>query len=169
MSASSKPPVTTTRFSAAELDMLSKTADALSAYLGKAVLAEVGVSDEGFEWVTFGLILNVGEQADAEAIHVQMGGAGARLLGNRIGFPENDETVYDCLYLWAVEISDSPDERYVKLDQTGEPAAWSDTLVEVLPFALADDPNEIDVADEDDEDDDDEPPTLIHPASPHRH
>ncbi|KAG1241936.1 hypothetical protein G6F65_023268 [Rhizopus arrhizus] len=52
MSASATPPASVTHFSASELDMLAKTADALSAYLGKPVLAEVILGDEGTEWKT---------------------------------------------------------------------------------------------------------------------
>ena len=50
MSASATPPASLTRFSSAELDMLAKTADALSAFLGKPVLAEVVLGEEGTEW-----------------------------------------------------------------------------------------------------------------------
>src|SRR5690606_474414 len=47
MSASAQPPASPARFSTQELDMLARTADALSAYLGKPVLAEVMQGDEG--------------------------------------------------------------------------------------------------------------------------
>ena len=171
MSASAQPPESLSRFSTAELDMLAKTADALSAYLGKPVLAEVGTTDEALEWVTFGIPLDAQDEQDEAAIHVQMGGAQARLLGNRGGLALEDESVYDCLYLWAVEISGVEGERFVKLDQDGEASAWSDSLVDVLPFALVDDPALLDDDDEDEDDEDggDEPPTLVHPPSPHRH
>ena len=183
MSASSRPPETLARFSENELAMLAKTADAMSAYMGKPVLAEVGVSDTGLEWVTFGSPLDVSDEEDEAAIHVQMGGAQARLLGNRGGLSLTDDAVYDCLYLWAVEIVDTEGERFVKLDQDGEESAWSDTLQDVLPFALVDDApsaavlageDSDDEDDEDEDEDDDEddridPPTIIHPASPHRH
>ena len=182
MSASSLPPQTLARFSENELAMLAKTADAMSAYMGKPVLAEVGVSDAGLEWVTFGVPLDVSDEQDEEAIHVQMGGAQARLLGNRGGLSLTDDAQYDCLYLWAVEIVATEGERFVKLDQDGEESAWSDTLQDVLPFALVDDTPSADVLgaaddnDDDDEEDDDEdddddfiPPPHIHPASPHRH
>lgn len=180
MSASALPPDSLSRFSEPELAMLAKTADAMSAYLGKPILAEVGVSDGGLEWVTFGMPLDVSDDSDEEAIHVQMGGPQARLLGNRGGLPLLEDAVYDCLYLWAIEIAGTEGERFVKLDQDGEAAAWSDTLTDVLPFVLeddaaqdddllsADDAQEDDDEDEDD-DDDFEPPPLIHPASPHRH
>lgn len=88
MSASAQPPASLTHFSPAELDMLAKTADALSAYLGKPVLAEVALGDEGTEWVTFGVALDTdADETDDAAPHVQMGGAGARLLGGRGGLP----------------------------------------------------------------------------------
>jgi len=182
MSASSLPSQSLARFSESELEMLAKTADAMSAYMGKPVLAEVGVSDTGLEWVAFGVPLDVSDEQDEDAIHVQMGGAQARLLGNRGGLPISDDTQYDCLYLWAVEIVGTEGERFVKLDHEGETAAWSDTLQDVLPFDLAEDAPAPDMlgnaeGDEDEDDDDDDAdddgefvaPHLIHPPSPHRH
>lgn len=173
MSASSTPPGTLTRFSENELAMLAKTADALSAYTGRPILAEVGVAETGLEWVTFGTPMDVSDDDDESTIHVQMGGPQARVLGNRGGLSLADDAVYDCLYLWAIEIVATEGDRFVKLDQEGEAAAWSDTLQDVLPFALADDAPDASVLnvfeDEDEHDDDFEPPTLIHPPSPHRH
>ncbi|KDC75665.1 hypothetical protein L514_3897 [Bordetella bronchiseptica MBORD635] len=162
MSASAQPPASLTHFSPAELDMLAKTADALSAYLGKPVLAEVALGDEGTEWVTFGVALDTdADETDDAAPHVQMGGAGARLLGGRGGLPDSDTESYDCLYLWAVQISLVEGERFIKLDQDGDECAWSDQLTDVLPFALSEDelPPDDDEDDEDDEDgaDDDGP------------
>ncbi len=92
---------------------------------------------------------------DDEQTHVQLGGPGARLLGNRGGLPPSDDDSYDCLYLWAIEISLNEGERFVKLDQDGEESAWSDSLEDVLPFALTEEPMPED-PDEDDEDDEDE-------------
>ena len=153
MSASATPPVSSTHFSSQELDMLAKTADALSAYLGKPVLAEVVLGEEGTEWATFGTPL-APNAADDDQPHVQMGGPQARLLGNRGGLNPADDDTYDCLYLWAVQITLAEGERFVKLDQAGEEAAWSDDLADVLPFALHDDPLPDD--DEDDDEDDEE-------------
>ncbi|OZI67173.1 hypothetical protein [Bordetella genomosp. 11] len=165
MSASATPPDSISRFQAAELDMLAKTADALSAYLGKPVLAEVGTATDGLEWVTFGIPLEEDalESGEHEPVRVQMGGPDARLLGSRGGLTGTDEQAYDCLYLWAIQITLAEGERFVKLDQDGEESAWSDTLADVLPFALSDEDlaaledDDDDEDDEDDEDDDDEP------------
>ncbi len=118
------------RFQAAELDMPAKTADALSAYLGKPVLAEVGTADDGLEWVTFGIpldsdALNGGEH---DPVRVQMGGLDARLLGSRGGLTGTDEQAYDCLYLWAIQITLAEGERFVKLTRTAKnppgPIPW---------------------------------------------
>ena len=160
MSASATPPASLTHFSASELDMLAKTADALSAYLGKPVLAEVVLGDDGTEWVTYGVPMDENAKPDEEQTHVQLGGPGARLLGNRGGLPQSDDDTYDCLYLWAIEISLNEGERFVKLDHDGEESAWSDSLEDVLPFALTEepvpeDPDEDEDEDEDDEDEDD--------------
>jgi hypothetical protein len=158
MSASATPPASVSRFQTGELEMLAKTADALSAYLGKPVLAEVDTTEEGLEWVTFGIPFEEhGDKDGEDPARVQMGGAGARLLGNRGGLDAADEDVYDCLYLWAVQITLTEGERFVKLDQDGEEAAWSDTLADILPFDLTDeDLSALDDDDDEDEDDDGE-------------
>ena len=158
MSASATPPASLTRFSAAELDMLAKTADALSAYLGKPVLAEVVLGEEGTEWVTYGVPMDENADADEDQVHVQLGGPGARLLGNRGGLPPGDEDTYDCLYLWAIQISLNEGERFVKLDHDGEESVWSDNLEDVLPFALSEDPQPPEDDEDDDEEDRDENP-----------
>jgi hypothetical protein len=147
--------------------MLAKTADALSAYLGKPVLAEVGTAEDGLEWVTFGIPLEDGaKEGPDEQVHVQMGGPDGRLLGNRGGLSASEDEAYDCLYLWAIQITLAEGERFVKLDQDGEESAWSDTLAEVLPFALGDEDLAAleDDDDDDDDDDDEEGPAGIDPA-----
>jgi hypothetical protein len=139
-------------FTAEELDLLGRTADALSAYMGKPVLAEVvDASETGFEWVIFAIPLDVADNDDK--VIVQVGGAGARILGNRGGLDPSDD-IYDCEYLWAVQLSDIEGVRFIKVDQDGEEIAWSDDLHSVLPFALSDAPlADIDEDDEDGEDD----------------
>jgi hypothetical protein len=159
MSASAIPPDSVSRFQAAELDMLAKTADALSAYLGKPVLAEVGTAEDGLEWVTFGIPLDedaLENSGEHDPVRVQMGGPDARLLGSRGGLTGTDEQAYDCLYLWAIQITLGEGERFVKLDQDGAESAWSDSLADVLPFALSDEDLAALDDDEDDEDDEDE-------------
>lgn len=156
MSASATPPASVARFSQPELEMLAKTADAMSAYLGQPVLAEVGTDDTGLEWVSFGVPLDeAAKENDADPVHVQLGGAGARLLGQRGGLPDSAEA-YDCLFLWAVQISTNEGERFVKIDQDGEESAWSDELVDVLPFSLEDEELSASDDDEDEDEDDDE-------------
>lgn len=171
MSASATPPASVSRFQSAELDMLAKTADALSAYLGKPVLAEVDATEEGLEWVTFGIPLEESAAPDGEdPVRVQMGGPGSRLLGNRGGLDQTEEDPFDCLYLWAVQITLTEGERFVKLDQDGEEAAWSDVLADVLPFDLTDeDLSALDDDDEDDDDDDDGEPGVTTGDGAHRH
>ncbi|CAM4216916.1 Ortholog of Bordetella pertussis (BX470248) BP3235 [Bordetella tumbae] len=156
MTASSTPPASLTHFSSQELDMLAKTADALSAYLGKPVLAEVVLGDEGTEWVSFGIPVEQSAKDD-EQPHVQLGGPQARLLGNRGGLSPTDNDTYDCLYLWAIQITLAEGERFVKLDQSGEETAWSDDLLDVLPFALSDEPlPDVDEEEEENDDEDDD-------------
>lgn len=121
-------------FSAQDLILLGKTADSLSAYLGAAVLAEVGES-EGAEWVIFGQVLATDETPDEDVLRVQLGGKDARLLGGTGGVEVQDQP-YDCSYLWSIQITEYDDERYVKLDSTGEVVDASPTLEALLPFSI---------------------------------
>lgn len=124
------------RFSEQELSMLGKTADGLSAYMGKSVLAEIGMDDDA-EWVIFAIPLGVDEKPDEKATHVQMGGPGARFVGNRGGL-DLDTEVYDCQYLWAIQITEDPEARFVRLDQNGDEFDFATELAELLPFDLTD-------------------------------
>lgn len=124
------------RFTEDELTMLGKTADALSAYMGVSVLAEVG-ADEEAEWVIFGTPLGVDEEVSEDTLHVQMGGPGARFVGNRGGL-DLDAEAYDCRYMWAIQITDDPEARFVRLDHHGEEFDYANNLIELLPFVLTD-------------------------------
>ena len=126
------------RFTHDELAMLGKTADALTAYVGRPVLAEVGIAENGLEWVAFARPLEPGAKLEDDDVRMQMGGPGARWVGSRGGLGGGADEVYDCLYLWAVQLSPAPSERYVKLDHQGEEAGWSDRLADLLPFDLTD-------------------------------
>ncbi len=129
-------PDTALRFTEQELAMLGKTADGLSAYMGKAVLAEVGMDDDA-EWVIFALPIGTDEKPDESAMHVQMGGPGARFVGNRGGLDLDNET-YDCQYMWSIQITEDPEARFVRLDEHGEEFDFSNQLSELLPFDLTD-------------------------------
>lgn len=140
-------------FTADELDLIGRTADALSAYMGKPVLAEVIDAEEtGFEWVIFAVPLDV-EDNPEDMVVVQIGGAGARIIGNQGGLVIADDDVFDCEYLWAIQLSDLEGVRFIKVDQEGEEIAWSENLRDVLPFVMVDEP----VSDDDDDLDDDDP------------
>jgi len=126
-------------FSEHELLLLAKTADALTAYLGQPMLAEVGVAENGCEWVAYARPLQPGEALSEDDVRVQMGGADARWVGNVGGLDQS--AVYDCLYLWGIQISEPdhdnpPAERFVKLDHAGEVWDSADDLADLLPFAL---------------------------------
>lgn len=114
--------------------MLGKTADALTAYMGTAILAEVGQTD-GAQWVIFARALDQQEPAGEDIVHVQMGGPGTQVLGQRGGL-ETDKTTYDCAFLWAIEITPDEDERFVRLDPEGEVFDTAPELAPLLPFTL---------------------------------
>ena len=144
-------------FTTDELDLIGRTADALSAYMGKPVLAEVVDADEtGFEWVLFAVPLDVEDKAD-DLVIVQVGGPDSRIIGNQGGLVIADSDVFDCEYLWAIQLSDLEGVRFIKVDQEGEEIAWSENLRDVLPFVMADEAISDDIDDlEDDKPDDDD-------------
>lgn len=154
-------------FTDEELDMLGRTADALSAYMGKPVLAEVVDAEEtGFEWVLFAVPLETNEDA-RDFVTVQVGGPGSRIIGHKGGLKIADGDVYQCQYLWAIQLSDIEGVRFIKVDEEGDEVAWSDDLSTMLPFALGSEPPPPDDDDPDDAEDDDftpdappRPPTL---------
>lgn len=126
-------------FSQTEMDLLGRTADALSAWMGKPVLGEIiGAEDTGFEWALFAIPL-LPEQSSEGLTVVQVGGRQARLVGNRGGLQVQAEA-YQCEFLWAVQLADLPGVRFIKVDAHGEEIAWTDNLREILPFDLADPP-----------------------------
>ena len=134
--------------------MLGRTADALTAYMGKPVLAEiVDAAETGFEWALFAVPLETGEDA-TEVVTVQIGGPGARIIGHKGGLQIADGEVYECQYLWAVQLSDIEGVRFIKVDEEGDEVAWSDDLGSMLPFALGSEPPPADDDTDDDADDD---------------
>ena len=146
-------------FTDEELLMLGRTADGLSAYMGVSVLAEVGCDDDTqAQWVIFAVPLGVDETPDDNTVRVQMGGPGSQLLGGRGGLESTDE-VYDCRYLWAIQITDDPEARYIRLDDQGEEFDYSNHLGDLLPFETSDeelpDPD-LELLEPLDEEDDDE-------------
>jgi len=119
-------------FTPTELTMLGKTADALTAYMGTAILAEVGQTD-GAQWVIFARALGQDEAAGEGVVNVQMGGPGTHIVGQGGGL-ETDKVVYDCAFLWAIEITPDEEERFVRLDQEGEVFDAAPELAMLLPF-----------------------------------
>lgn len=127
-------------FTADEIDLLGRTADALSAYMGKPVLGQImDATETGFEWAVFAVPLQPEDQLD-DFTTVEIGGSGARLLGNKGGLDIADNEIYDCEYLWAVQLCDLEGVRFIKVDQEGDEVAWTDNLQDILPFAIVDEP-----------------------------
>ena len=126
--------------------MLGKTSDALTAYMGTAILAEVGETD-GAQWVIFGRALDQDEAIGDDIVHVQMGGPGTKVLGQRGGL-ETDKSAYDCAFLWAIEITSDEEERLIRLNPEGEVFDTAPELAMLLPFTL-DEPELPDDVDDD--------------------
>lgn len=148
-------PTNPLRFTQAEIDLLGRTADAMSAWMGKPVLAQVvDALETGFEWVLFAVPL-LPDQDVTELTVVQVGGADARIIGNKGGLQITEGDLYDCEYLWAVQLSDLQGIRYIKVDGTGEEIAWTNDLTEIVPFDLSEvSPDDADFPDDNEDDDD---------------
>ncbi|MFA5664403.1 hypothetical protein [Castellaniella sp.] len=121
-------------FTAADADLLGRTADALTAWMGKPVIAEIiAETDAGYEWALFAIPLKPGEALEAR---VQVGGAGARFVGGCGGLDLGDGQMIECALLWAIQRCDFGEIQYIKVDDQGEETAWSDNLAGLLPFAV---------------------------------
>lgn len=141
-------------FTTEEIDLLARTADALSAYMGKPVLAQLmDVDETGFEWVVFTVPLQPQDKLD-DFITIEIGGPGARLLGNKGGLDMADTDIFDGEYLWAIQLSELEGARFIKVDQEGDEVGWTDNLQDLLPFAVVDAPISDDLDDDTDEDGD---------------
>ncbi|NYT58878.1 hypothetical protein H0A65_08070 [Alcaligenaceae bacterium] len=149
-------------FTDEELDLLGRTADAMSAYMGKPVLAEIMDADEtGFEWVIFAVPLDIQDNPDDHVV-VEIGGANARYAGNTGGMTMKEGDVFDCEYLWAIQLSDLEGVRYIKVDHEGDEIAWTDRLQDILPFIMTDEA----IASDDEDDDHDDMPDTEDPDKP---
>lgn len=122
-------------FTESEIDLLARTADALSAYMGKPVLAEI-INDEqmGAECVLFAVPLTPDDDRD-DIVKVVLGGEDSNFVGSRGGIPVDDDPI-ECEFLWAIQLSDLEEIRFIKLDGSGEEVAWTNELRDILPFAL---------------------------------
>lgn len=138
-------------FTPDEIDLIGYTADALSAYMGKPVLAEImDAEDTGAEWVAFGIPLDVNDEIDEDStVVIQLGGPGARFAGNRGGL--DDDEAYSCECLWIIQLSDLDEGRYVKIDPLNQEFSASNDLRELLPFDVNDEGLAADAGDDDDE------------------
>jgi hypothetical protein len=149
MTTSPTPPLV---FSKDELDLLGRTADALSAYMGKPVLAEVvDAAETGFEYALFAIPLQSADSAEDKTM-VQIGGGKARLLGAKGGLSLEKGDVLSCELLWAIQLSDLDGIRAIKVDDKGEEVAWAQAVEEILPFAMRDDQTQLADDPEDTED-----------------
>lgn len=149
------------RFTDDERELLAKTADALTAYSGKPVFAETGIAENGMEWAAFGMPLAPDAEETEDTVHIQMGGENAQWLGARGGVEDDPAAVFDCLFLWAIQISDEDGARFVKLDQEGDVVDASDALGDLLPFGFTDAEQPDDDEEEDDDEDDDSLPPGV--------
>ena len=127
-------------FSTEDIELLARTADALSSYLGKPVLVEVvSAAETGFEWAVFAIPLDINED-DSDIPVVQIGGANTRLLGSQGGVQVNENETYTCRLMWAIQRTEDEDVNYIKINHEGDENGWGEALQDVLPFDLSSDP-----------------------------
>ncbi len=125
-------------FTKNEIELLGLTADAMSAWMGKPVLAEIMDANEtGFEWVIFAIPLLPGQSTE-NIVPVHIGGPNTRIVGNKGGLKIDPLEQYTCEFLWAIQLSDITGVRFIKVSSEGEEIAWSNNLREMLPFDVTD-------------------------------
>src|SRR3546814_11725693 len=73
-----------------------------------------------------------------------------------------DGDVFDCEYLWAIQLSDLEGVSFIKVDQEGEEVAWTENLQDILPFVMADDADIGGASDNDDDYDADQDEHRFH-------
>ena len=154
-----------------EIALLKKTADALTAYLGKPVIAEIDTTEDGLEWVAFGVPLDIADENPDDIVTLEMGGPGARLISESSDLENPEEEVYACEFLWGIQITDIENARFVRIDFEGEEVEWADDIEELLPFGMRDpEPGELLEIEENDDDEEEDPPSAQQdPASPTLH
>lgn len=125
-------------FTQEEIELIGHTADAMSAYMGKPVIAEImGAEDTGAEWAAFGIPLGIDDEIDEDStVVIQLGGPDAHYAGNRGGIDDKD--AYSCECLWIIQLSDDEDARYLKVDPLTQEYEASGDLRELLPFNISD-------------------------------
>lgn len=124
-------------FTPTEVELLAKIVEALSAYMGKPVLAEIDVTEEGYEWIAFGTPLEVNKAIEEDTVIMQMGGPAARLVGASALMEDFNQSVYECEFLWGIQIGEPP-LRFTRIDYQGDEVDWSEDLTMLLPFGLDD-------------------------------
>lgn len=144
-------------FSDADILLLERTADALTAYSGQPVLAEVGSTD-GVAWAAFAVPLGEDETLLDDEVVWRMGGEQTQALGNSGGLAPRPDEIFECRLLFVIQVAEQEDERYLKLDSQGEVVSWSESLAPLLPFAVSADDDAPWPMEDDDWDDDFEGP-----------
>ncbi|PJX25989.1 hypothetical protein CAP48_08170 [Advenella sp. S44] len=155
-------------FTEHEIALLKKTAVSLTAYLGKPVIAEIDTTEDGLEWVAFGVPLDIADENPDDIVTLDMGGPGSRLVSESSDLENPEEEVYACEFLWGIQITDIENARFVRIDFEGEEVEWADDIEELLPFGMREpEPEEIMGPEEDDDGDEDgeDPPAPTTPPS----
>lgn len=150
-------------FTEHEIALLKKTAEALTAYLGKPVIAEIDTTEDGLEWVAFGVPLDIADENPEDIVTLEMGGPGSRLVSESSDLENPEDEIYACEFLWGIQITDIENARFVRIDFEGEEVEWGDDLEEMLPFGMKE-PEPGELVEDDEEEDDEEPPTPPTPT-----
>lgn len=143
-------------FTDEELEILAKTADALSAWTGKCVLCEKNITDEGVEVAIFAQVLdtNASPQQAADADEVEephavkdedegqfllLGGADSTIIGSAGGLEDISSQVYECRLLFSIMFNADEGqfaERFILINDEFELVTTADEIEELVPFSL---------------------------------
>ena len=143
-------------FTDEELEILAKTADALSAWTGKCVLCEKNITDEGVEVAIFAQVLdaNASPQQAADADEVEephavkdedegqfllLGGADSTIIGSAGGLEDISSQIYECRLLFSIMFNADEGqfaERFILVNDEFELVTTADEIEELVPFSL---------------------------------
>ncbi|WP_432786834.1 hypothetical protein AAEX37_00893 [Oligella sp. MSHR50489EDL] len=143
-------------FTDEELEILAKTADALSAWTGKCVLCEKNITEDGLEVAIFAQVLDTnagdkqaGDADEAEEPHavrdedegqfLLLGGADSAIIGSAGGLEDISTQMYECRLLFSIMFNAEEGqfaERFILVNDEFELVTTADDIEELVPFSL---------------------------------
>lgn len=123
-------------FSDDDLILLAYTADTLSHFYGRPVLAQLCLLDDGYETVMFALPEGIGHDIPALSKRLCFGGAGTEMLGRKSSLAFHPQAHYYGYLLFALQYTNQPYPAYRLLDSNLQAVSVSRQLGDLVPLRL---------------------------------